>query len=289
MTAPPASITAIGGLGGSGTRVFAAMLRQAGVFIGDDLNGPLDNLWFTVLFKRRDWTRTPPPVSQIVTAIRLFRQAMTLGLSAGLSGPDRAMIEALQQDLLPDGTWDSGARVAQAQHLLQSTASPVAGGGPWGWKEPNTHVFLPYLDQLLPDFRYIHIVRDGLDMAFSDNTWQAQHWGDIVGVAPDPDAPMRVRQLRYWLSANRRALTYGRARMPGRFMVIRYEDFCVDPMRYWHPITALSGGRADATPPADLVRPTNIGRAGTHDLSVFPADLRREVKAFQLDLVNSQV
>ena len=81
MTQTPERITAIGGLGGSGTRVFAAMLRHAGVYIGDDLNGPLDNLWFTVLFKRRDWTRKTPQPEQVVAAIRLFRQAMTLGLS----------------------------------------------------------------------------------------------------------------------------------------------------------------------------------------------------------------
>ncbi|GLT08822.1 sulfotransferase family protein [Sulfitobacter porphyrae] len=288
MNVPTGPITAIGGLGGSGTRVVAAMLRQAGVFIGEDLNGPLDNLWFTVLFKRRDWTDKPPPASQIVTAIRLFRQAMTLGLAAGLSGPDQALIETLQRDLLPDGAWDSGAKIAQARNLLQSGASPVAMGGPWGWKEPNTHVFLPYLDQLLPDFRYIHIVRDGLDMAFSGNTWQAQNWGHILGLPPDPDVPLPVHQLRYWLAANRRALTYGQTRMQGRFMVIRYEDFCTDPMRYWHLIKALSGGKADSMPPPDLVRPTTIGRAGTNDLSVIPIDLRREVADFQLGLANLQ-
>lgn len=44
--------TAIGGLGGSGTRVFAALLQEAGIYIGDCLNEPLDNLWFTVLIKR---------------------------------------------------------------------------------------------------------------------------------------------------------------------------------------------------------------------------------------------
>lgn len=31
-------------LGGSGTRVFAQMLKESGLFIGDDLNSELDNL-----------------------------------------------------------------------------------------------------------------------------------------------------------------------------------------------------------------------------------------------------
>lgn len=43
---------AIGGVGGSGTRVFAEILRGFGFYIGDCLNGALDNLWFTLLCKR---------------------------------------------------------------------------------------------------------------------------------------------------------------------------------------------------------------------------------------------
>lgn len=288
MTARPERITAIGGLGGSGTRVFAAMLRHAGVHIGGDMNGPLDNLWFTVLFKRPAWTRSQPANSQVVTAVRLFRQAMTMGLSGVLSAADQALIEGLKQELLPQGTWNSGAQGPQAMRLMQSGPSRVATGGPWGWKEPNTHVFLPYLNRLLPDFRYIHIVRDGLDMAFSDNTWQARHWEHMFGITPDVAMPMELRQLRYWLAANQTAVAYGRAQMPGRFMVIRYEDFCADPAPYWHQIRRLAGGAEDTELPQDLVQPTTIGRANTRDLSIFPVDLLERVDAFQLGLEKSR-
>jgi hypothetical protein len=46
-------VLAIGGIGGSGTRIGAAFLQILGYYIGDDLNEPLDNLWLTLLFKRR--------------------------------------------------------------------------------------------------------------------------------------------------------------------------------------------------------------------------------------------
>ena len=45
----------IGGVGGSGTRVIAEILRELKFFIGNDLNGPLDNLTYTLLFKRKKW------------------------------------------------------------------------------------------------------------------------------------------------------------------------------------------------------------------------------------------
>jgi len=43
---------AIGGVGGSGTRLIAQCLKELGYFIGSDLNESNDNLLFTALFKR---------------------------------------------------------------------------------------------------------------------------------------------------------------------------------------------------------------------------------------------
>ncbi len=37
---------AVGGIGGSGTRVVAAILKELGIFIGDNLNASNDNLDF---------------------------------------------------------------------------------------------------------------------------------------------------------------------------------------------------------------------------------------------------
>ena len=42
----------IGGVGGSGTRLIAECLKEAGYLMGADMNGANDNLWFTLLFKR---------------------------------------------------------------------------------------------------------------------------------------------------------------------------------------------------------------------------------------------
>ena len=42
---------AIGGVGGSGTRLIANCLEELNYYIGSDLNKAKDNLWFTLLFK----------------------------------------------------------------------------------------------------------------------------------------------------------------------------------------------------------------------------------------------
>ena len=265
----PLPTVAIGGLGGSGTRVFAALLRSAGVRIGEALNEELDNLWFTVLFKRQAWTESSPSADDVETSIRLFCQAMTHGLDgSGLNPANRRLLEGLRAQLPPHGRWRCGANALHADSLMGSGPHDNKGQ-PWGWKEPNTHIFLPHLDRLIPGFRYIHVVRNGLDMAFSGNTWQARHWSHLYQVDCGHEDPLPVRQLRYWAAANRAALDYGARHMRERFLVMSYESMCSHPEVHWRRLLRFLGQPADKKLPEDLVRPTSIGRSEQHDLSVF--------------------
>lgn len=280
---PPA---AIGGLGGSGTRVFAALLQHAGYHIGETLNTPLDNLWFTVLFKQAAWTRSRPDPAEIATAVRLFSCAMTTGLAGRLDAADHALITRLRADLPPEGNWGCGAQGPSADALIASAQQPGGNGHPWGWKEPNTCVFLPQLNRHIDGLRYIHIVRDGLDMAFSRNTWQARHWGHLYDLPGEPTTPLPLRQLRYWLAANRAALEYGAGHMRGRFLALRYEDFCADPVHHWERIQSFLNVPYSGPAPAGLVRPTNIGRSRDHDLSLFPPELLDSARALYSGIEN---
>lgn len=259
---------AIGGLGGSGTRVVARMLQLSGCDIGSRLNGALDNLWFTVLFKRIDWTRRAPRPEELELAAALFRRAMTAGLG-GTPGPAGAqLLDSLRRDLPPNGGWRCGAQVPDLDTLLHS---PGAGGDRWGWKEPNTHVFLPALVRHLPGLRYIHVVRDGLDMAFSHNLQQLRNWSHLYGLPQDePESP--ARQLRYWTAANRRALDFGRTHLQDRFLVVSYEAVCAEPLRHWQRLLRFLGQPEDRPLPEEfLIRPCSIGRAQQQDLSCLPA------------------
>ena len=60
---------AVGGVGGSGTRVVANFLEMLGFDMGSDINESLDNLTFTLLFKR-------PPLPKI----KIFKTHTPLGL-----------------------------------------------------------------------------------------------------------------------------------------------------------------------------------------------------------------
>ncbi|MCU0990062.1 MAG: sulfotransferase, partial [Xanthomonadales bacterium] len=43
------------------------------------------------------------------------------------------------------------------------------GGRPWGWKFPETYLIGPYVRAVFPQARYIHLLRDGRDLAFKQH------------------------------------------------------------------------------------------------------------------------
>src|SRR5207237_6942483 len=67
----------------------------------------------------------------------------------------------------------------------------------WGWKEPRSVYVLPLLAEQLPGLRFLHVVRDGRDMAYSENQVQLRKHGDaLLGAgAAEPEA---VRSIRLW-------------------------------------------------------------------------------------------
>ncbi len=208
----------VGGVGGSGTRVVASLLRDFGWRLDGDLNDAFDNLWFTLLFKRADILHASP--SDWSSLIDLFVRAMSDG---GARDSDAPLVERIGREDRPQhpAAW---LRERASSLLAALAEGPKAGR--WSCKEPNTHVVLDRLLESLPTMRYILVMRHGLDMAWSRNTNQAMLWGAAFVGAPWDGTPSYM--LRYWCAAHRRALRLG-ASMPGRFLVVRYDDLCRDP------------------------------------------------------------
>ena len=65
----------------------------------------------------------------------------------------------------------------------------MAEDSKWGWKSPRSIYYLPYYKAVLGDaFRFIHVVRDGRDVALGDN--QMQHHSlcaFVAGITPGTD------------------------------------------------------------------------------------------------------
>lgn len=211
---------AIGGVGGSGTRLVAELLRSAGVHLGDDLNSASDTLWFTLLFKRAEVTLSDSREMDLLT------DTLVAGLrrATPLSGEVVQMLHALASRDRPQHSADW--LQARAVSLAKAAAEPALRGH-WGWKEPNTHVVIERLWERMPTLRYIHVVRHGVDMAYSSNQNQLQLWGEQVLGADGHLTPQR--SLAYWCRVHQRMQDLqqqNRARM----YWLDYDNLCRDPV-----------------------------------------------------------
>ncbi len=226
-TAPASSPLVIGATGGSGTRVVARITRRAGYDLGSHLNDAEDALEFVGFHNR--W------INRVIAA------------------DERPFSARENEQMIAD------FRDALKCHL------PRHGdmGQLWGWKAPRSIYFLPLFHRLFPDVKFIHVLRDGRDMAFSKNQNQLrQHGGAILTWRERWFLPAPVRSILLWDRMNRRAARFGEAQLGDNYLAVRFEDLCRAPAETVERILCFLGSRVDAqevataeiSPPATLFR-----------------------------------
>jgi hypothetical protein len=253
------------------------MLQILGYYVGDDLNESLDNLWFTFLFKRPGWYRTVEAGDDeaFADALRVFVGAMH-GRRPGFG--DTGMIARAFFDQLepPFGraAWSAG-RAASLIRAGRGMTDPAR----WGWKEPNAQLFLPRLAAGLGPFRYVHVVRHGLDMAFSSNQNQLYNFGWLFGIDPaTSNDPLPRLALEYWAAANTNAVETA-DRMPDvEVCTLNFDQMCERPGQAIEGFVRFLGLDPTAVPMDRLlhcpVTPKGSGRFREHDLSILrPQDV----------------
>jgi hypothetical protein len=258
----------MGGVGGSGTRVIAEILRDQGIYLGDDLNAASDNLWFTLLFKRAELFPDDNNLGEMSQGCDLFLKVMMHGHD--LTPEERHFLNRLvTKDRLQHSKEWLKLRVDSMQLKLEGEHPRLAEGHRWGWKEPSSHLFVPYLKSRIPELRYIHVVRHGLDMAFSKNQNQLAFWGErLLGRPVDVNDPSD--SLSYWCRVHQRVRRYADD-LQGRFLWIDFDSFCVEPEKQMPELldfVGVSGGDV-ALQSLDVEPPGSTGRFRDRDLSVF--------------------
>lgn len=220
----------IGATGGSGTRVMAKICQDIGFDLGDRLNRSLDALDFVPFL-------------------------------------DRWIDPCLSHRRDPAVHIDVAEMGHQLDEVLEAHLRNTRSTGPrWGWKNPRTLLILPYLDRLLPAMRFIHMVRDGRDMAYSTNQNQVRkHLESLLG--PGLMASPAELSLRFWGESNLSGIDYGERIMSGRYMLVRFEDLCSDPARTINDVLKFLDvdSHVDAEKLArNVIPPESLGRWKSH-------------------------
>jgi hypothetical protein len=259
---------AIGGVGGSGTRVVATFLHMLDYFLGDDINEEMDNLWFTLLFKRRSILVASESEFRKVVSLFFSRMSGTTVLSERESA--YIFLLAQQERLQHPREW-----LIERAYSFSNGKTSKRSDQPWCWKEPNTHIVIDRIFAFHPNLRYIHVFRHPLDMAVSNNQNQLQNWGPIFlnrDVAIEPRL-----SLSYWCAAHRRIMDFVQS-WPERTMMIEFDALCATPDPHCAKIAKFLGTELRDDVLAEfrnfVRRPESVGRYRSTELGQYdPGDL----------------
>ena len=172
------------GSGGSGTRTLQLLADRAGYFMGANLNAPGDSLDIGRFMQR--W------LNRYLTKSNWIDQMCEGSGSGKLESPS-----------------------AMADEFHSAIESHRAGiedaAAPWGWKAPRTILMLPFVHEMYPAMKAVHLVRDGRDMAFSRNQNQVRAQGAKVLSKADLELGRPIRSIKFWARVNLAAARYGSA------------------------------------------------------------------------------
>jgi hypothetical protein len=216
----------IGATGGSGTRVVARIVRHGGMFIGTNLNESTDALDFGDYSDR--W------------------------INIALAGRDSPLSLAAKAEMVKD-----------LKAVLERHLAPLGTGArAWGWKEPRCIFLLPFFHSQFPRLKFLHVIRDGRDMAYSTNQNQLRKHGASLLQPAEAGWSQPLRSIALWSRLNLMRADYGEARLRGQYLRIRFEDLCADPIPMINRIFEFFGLSGEVEPIArlEVKPPESMGR-----------------------------
>lgn len=229
--APPPPLF-IGATGGSGTRALTQLLEAAGVFFGADLNPAGDAMLIEPFLGK-----TIERVLSVTHSLDFTLDDLPEDWRKTPSRRYRKLVDELRQD------------------------HPIAGG-PLGVKNPRSMFLLPVIHAAFPEAHFLHVVRDGRDMAFSPNQNQMRrHHEALFGTQPPADRDP-LASIRMWSTTNVQAAAAGTRLFGARYQTVRLEDLCAQPLLQCEAILRFVGldARHAGQAAARIHTPASFGR-----------------------------
>jgi hypothetical protein len=107
---------------------------------------------------------------------------------------------------------------AMAMRRVFALYAEARGKGHYGHKSPALVVHVDFMARLFEEARFVHIIRDGRDVALS---LLSRPWG-----------PVRIAEAaRYWATRVEGGRLSGRKLSAHRYLEVRYEDLVTDPKK----------------------------------------------------------
>jgi Sulfotransferase family len=168
---------------------------------------------------------------------------------------------------------------AIADSVLERHLNGHQPGKRWGWKLCETLYILPVLLRIFPQAFYIHLIRDGRDVAFSDHVAPTEPFWRKVYFDTDKIKTWEGRKLshrsykaaphvfnaRHWVNSVTVARHYG-AVIGERYFEVRYEDLACTPRETARRLLGFLEVEAGADMIEDFAGSVNQSAVGKHRL-----------------------
>jgi len=230
----------IGGSDGSGTRAFARFMLKLGVPMRIDDSETLD-VHGAVMFGGQGW---PPLAKNILNETHSANYELS-DLSTETQDIVKRELKKLKNEF---DAWqlkfEQRFLVCQKMNMLQvARATNVA----MGFKAPVTMLLLPLLKEVFGKVKYLHIVRDGRDVALSTNKspvikFYESMYTDAKEQMKEYSNDSSVLAMNLWNDWNTQALQWERTHSGDAdfdSLVMRSEDL-VDPSKKFEVLARLA-------------------------------------------------
>jgi hypothetical protein len=222
----------IGGNGHSGTRVFAQLLERGGVFVG---------------------------VPRLTRARRSYDLSVQDLLDRWVSPH---VFGDLAQEQWHKMEWEFRRRLRWYFPLRVM---------PWGFKNPRTMFLLPLWERLFPGMRFVHVIRDGRDIALGNRFATRNKYARAFLHPDEEELSPEERMILFWGRSNESTAEYGRRHLGEAYMAVRLEDLCDQPRRVTADLFDFAGCKSKRLEAAHAVvrKPASIGRWRTYEENVI--------------------
>lgn len=228
----------IGATGGSGTRTIAQICRMVGYYMGANVNQFLDALEFVPFYNK--WINVTLSSNRIILT--------------------EEQNKLMFQDFL--------ACIQKHRKGIKHQAAP------WGWKNPRSMYLLPFFHALYPTMRFIHIIRDGRDVALLKDSKQLLFHTRTFFDKQYDSLLLPYRLMLLWKATNLTIASFGEKNMGKNYLRIRFEDLCENPRGIVvRLVKFLNVRNADVSKlAANIKKPNTVGR-----WHMFPVDFVEQI------------
>jgi hypothetical protein len=157
----------------------------------------------------------------------------------------------------------------------------VCGGdsSPWGWKDPRTTITFPIWTDVFPGARFVHVVRNGVDVAISLHRRalsHSRHWRKRFSRLHSPAALDFQYCFHLWEKYVSFVLNHKHAFLAHRYLELRYEDLLLEPQVHLQRLVAFLSYPVDDGVLAATCRQVDSSRL---DNLHYAADYQDEIPA----------